>query len=303
MNSIGLVTKLSDPMAIRATSELTEWLNKQHRRVTVTAEAAKAANISPKLAAIKPLEDIGEGQDLVIVLGGDGTFIGAARDVLRWKVPVLGVNMGRLGFLTEVSYDEMYDNLKEVFAGHYNVEDRMMLTAFIRRESGEVLSHHVLNDVVAHKGHLARMMEFQVSINGQHVFTSRADGLIVATPTGSTGYSLSAGGPIIHPRLDTIIINPICPHTLSNRPIAVPGDGQISFRLTQNEPDRLLTLDGQTGVPLLDGDEIVIRKSDRSLRVIHSPDRNYYDILRKKLHWAETVGTKRDLSLRPADDR
>ncbi|MEG3638966.1 NAD(+)/NADH kinase [Magnetococcus sp. PR-3] len=303
MNSIGLVTKLSDPTAIRATRELTTWLTDQNKRVTITAEAAIAAEIPKGQADQKNLQDIGEGQDLIIVLGGDGTFIGAARDVVRWKVPVLGVNMGRLGFLTEVSHDEMYDNLNEVFAGHYRVEDRMMLTAYVRRKSGEVLSHHVLNDVVAHKGHLARMMEFQVSINGQHVFTSRADGLIVATPTGSTGYSLSAGGPIIHPSLDTIIINPICPHTLTNRPIAVPGDGQISFRLTQDEPDRLLTLDGQTGVDLLDGDEIVIRKSDRALRVIHSPERNYYDILRKKLHWAETVGTPRDLSLRPADDR
>nr|CRH05435.1 Putative inorganic polyphosphate/ATP-NAD kinase. (ppnK) [Candidatus Magnetococcus massalia] len=295
MNSIGLITKRSDPTAVRATKELTEWLRKQGCRVTVTPEAAEDAEISEEMATRRSSENLAEGQDMVIVLGGDGTFIGAARDVMRWRVPVLGVNMGRLGFLTEIPYEEMYTYLTGFFSGRYEVEERMMLTAYVKRKNGEVLSHHALNDVVAHKGHLARMMEFQVSIDGQHVYTSRADGLIVSTPTGSTGYSLSAGGPILHPRLDTFLLMPICPHTLTNRPIAIPGDSQVEFRLTQEEPDRLLTLDGQLGVPLLDGDSILIRRSDHTLRVLHSPERNYYDVLRDKLRWAERVGTPRDL--------
>jgi NAD+ kinase len=292
MRDIGIITKLSDPQALIATAQLAKWLHKQGCQVTITEETARDALISKKIATPCPQESLPQGRDLVVVIGGDGTFIAAFRAAGTAKTPLLGINMGRLGFLTEVTLDEMLETMAEVLAGRFQLEERMLLSVRVKRNGEEVLKHRVLNDAVIHKGALARMLEFQVAIDDRFVFSSRADGLIIASPTGSTAYSLSAGGPIIHPTLNTILIVPICPHTLNNRPIAVPGDGMISVTLNKdNGQDQRLTLDGQTGFPLLDGDQILIRQSKHHLRLLHAPDRNYYSVLRQKLRWGEQVGS------------
>lgn len=287
MHHIGIITKLSDPRALEATRQLAEWLHQDGRRVTVVNEIAQAASIPKQCAARKVQEQLPEGQDVVVVIGGDGTFIAAARAVEEVDVPLLGINMGRLGFLTETSRDDMFEAMTRVLAGEYRVEERMRLSVQVMRQGRIPLTCRVLNDVVVHKGELARMMEFDVAMDDQFVFSSRADGLIVATPTGSTAYALSAGGPILHPSVNAILLVPICPHTLTNRPIVVPGIGTACITLTANGLDRLLTLDGQAGFALADDDQILVRRSTHSLRVLHAPDRNHYTILREKLRWGE----------------
>ncbi|MBF0342271.1 MAG: NAD(+)/NADH kinase [Magnetococcales bacterium] len=287
MRNIGIITKLSDPRALEATSELTAWLAERHRKVTVVSEIAMAAGISTRSAARKPQETLPEGQDLVVVIGGDGTFIAAARAVEEVDVPLLGVNMGRLGFLTDTPRDKMLEAMDRVLAGEYRLEQRMRLSVEVVREGRIPLTCRVLNDVVIHKGELARMMEFDVSMDDQFVFSSRADGLIISTPTGSTAYALSAGGPIIHPGLNAILLAPICPHTLTNRPIVVPGAGTACITLAERGLDRQLTLDGQSGFPLSGGDKILVRRSTHPLRVLHAPDRNHFMVLREKLRWGE----------------
>jgi NAD+ kinase len=292
MRNIGIITKLSDPQALMATSQLAQWLHQQGCQVTITEEAAHDAKISEKIATPCPQDNLPKGRDLVVVIGGDGTFIAAFRATGTANTPLLGINMGRLGFLTEVTQDAMLKTMSDVLAGRFQLEERMLLAVSVQRDGQEILEHRVLNDAVMHKGALARMLEFQVSIDERFVFSSRADGLIIASPTGSTAYALSAGGPIIHPTLNTILIVPICPHTLTNRPIAVPGDGVISVTMTQeSSQDHRLTMDGQTGFPLLNGDKILIKQSKHRLRILHAPDRNYYSVLRDKLRWGEQVGS------------
>ncbi|MBF0627807.1 MAG: NAD(+)/NADH kinase [Magnetococcales bacterium] len=287
MRQIGIITKRSDPRALDATRLLAEWLVAHDCEVTVVHEIAAAASIPEECAARQTQELLPEGQDIVVVIGGDGTFIAAARAAEEVDVPLLGINMGRLGFLTDTSRDSMYAAMARVLAGEYRIEERMRLSVEVVRHGNTTLVCRVLNDVVVHKGELARMIEFDVAMDGQFVFSSRADGLIVSTPTGSTAYALSAGGPIVHPGLNAILLVPICPHTLTNRPIVVPGTGTVRITLTNNGQDRLLTLDGQSGFPLVDGDEILVRRSSRPLRVLHAPNRNHYTVLREKLHWTE----------------
>ncbi len=291
MQNIGIITKRSDQRALAATRQLAEWLHERGLQVTITRETAEAAAISEETAACRDQEDLPEGQDLVAVIGGDGTFIAAFRAIGERSVPVLGINMGRLGFLAEISPENMLATMEKILAGHYRLVERMSLTVTVHRQQEAVFSHRVLNDVVIHKGELARMMEYGVSIGEKFVFSTRADGLIVSTPTGSTAYALSAGGPIIHPALDATLLVPICPHTLTNRPIAVPGSSEISIILAQDGLDRLLTLDGQTGFSLEDEDLIIIRRSNHRFRILHPVERNYFAVLRKKLRWGEQAGT------------
>ncbi|MBF0379436.1 MAG: NAD(+)/NADH kinase [Magnetococcales bacterium] len=295
MRNIGIITKLSDPEALKATKDLAKWLYKQGCKVAITQETAKDAKIAKKIATPADQEKLPHNRDLVVVIGGDGTFIAACRAVGTTGTPLLGINMGRLGFLTEVTKDAMLSTMAEILDGRYTIEKRMLLAIKIKRKNKEILKYLVLNDAVIHKGALARMLEYEVAIDKQFVFSSRADGLIISSPTGSTAYSLSAGGPIIHPTLNTILLVPICPHTLTNRPIAVPGDGIISITLSNiSSLDQRLTLDGQTGFPLQEGDKILIKQSKHQLHVLHAADRNYYSILREKLRWGEQVGSKTD---------
>jgi NAD+ kinase len=223
--------------------------------------------------------------DLILVLGGDGTLLKAARLYGGRGTPILGVNLGGLGFLTEIALEEFYSILEKIFQGDFQTETRMMLNAEIIRR-GQVLEPTVfLNDVVINKGALARIIDLETSIDDQFLTTYRADGLIVATPTGSTAYNLAAGGPILHPALKTIIITPICPFTLTNRPIIVQDNAVIDIRLGAKSREVWLTFDGQIGHPLQPGDLVRIQRASGQITLIKSPFKNYFEILRAKLKW------------------
>ncbi len=281
MNKIGIIAK-NIPEARKAARKLASWLEDRGRKVFIDIDTAEAIK--------RPGRERGEIvslADMLIVLGGDGTLLSASRLVAdtHRDVPIFGVNLGSLGFMAEVSLDELYDNLEKAIAGKLETEDRMMLSASVVREGRRVASYRVLNDAVINKGALARMMELKISVDDGHLTTLRADGLIVATPTGSTAYSLSAGGPIIHPTIHCFVVTPICPHTLSNRPIALPDTVTVSVCLTSQSEDVSLTLDGQIGFPLVPHDVVEIKKSRFKMRLIKHPVKSYYEILRTKLKW------------------
>lgn len=232
-------------------------------------------------------EDLPGLVDLIIVLGGDGTLISVARQIGHSNVPILGVNLGRLGFLTEVTLEELPKMLDRLIQGEVQVSERMMLDARIRR-SGEVVgSYTVLNDVVINKGALARIIDMATSVDGRHLSTYKADGLIIATPTGSTGYNLAAGGPIIYPEINSLVISPICPHMLTNRPIIVWSKSVIEVEVSFEDDVVFFTADGQVGRKLLPGDVVEVRRSEARTRLVCSPYKDYFQILRTKLSWGE----------------
>jgi len=225
--------------------------------------------------------------DVLLVLGGDGTMLNAARLAGERSIPILGVNMGGLGFLTEVRLDHLYPSLERVFANDFVLDERLMLGTHIHRHGETVAQGVVLNDVVVSKGTLARMIELKIAIQGRFVTNLRGDGLIVSTPTGSTAYSLSAGGPIINPAVQSLILTPICPHTLTHRPLIVPGNAEIEVTLTSKDEGAMATLDGQVGVALTQGDTVVLNVSEHKSRLIRFPESNYYEVLREKLKWGD----------------
>jgi len=228
--------------------------------------------------------------DLVIVVGGDGTLLKAARLLVDMDVRILGINLGRLGFLTDVSRHEMEARLDEIFAGRFQEESRFLLRAVVVRNGEETMHGDALNDVVLQKWNVARLIQFDTHIDGLFVTTQRADGLIVSTPTGSTAYALSGGGPILHPSLNAIALVPICPHTLSNRPIVVDAMSTVEIVVCDGQQTSAqLTFDGQTASALEPGDRVVIRRKDRPVRLIHPPDHDYFATLRTKLHWAKEM--------------
>lgn len=231
------------------------------------------------------MEHVGEDADLIIVLGGDGTLLSVSRHGKRKEVPILGVNLGGLGFLTETSVEELPSTLKKVLVGDYGVSRRIMLDVNVRRKDEEIFSITVLNDAVITKDALARIIDIETYVNGEYLTMFKADGLIFSTPTGSTGYSLAAGGPLIYPSLPNIIVTPICPHTLTNRPIILPEGAEVRARLKSKEEKVILTLDGQVGFPLDYNDEIVIVKSAHVVNLVKSSSRGYFEILRTKLKW------------------
>lgn len=234
--------------------------------------------------------DIPELVDLILVFGGDGTFLGVARLACKHGTPILGINLGSLGFLTEITIDEIYEMMERIIAGDYEIENRQMLSTEIRRKGGKVGRYELLNDVVINKGAVARIIDLAVYIEGSHVTTYRADGIILSTPTGSTAYSLSAGGPIVSPRIPVTIITPICPHTLTNRPLIVSNDMKVEIKITTEEPDTYLTLDGQIGIRLQMGDVVEVQRSDSYVKLIKSPFRDFFTILKTKLMWGERYG-------------
>jgi NAD+ kinase len=281
MKKIGIIAK-NIPAAQKASKKLASWLEARGKKVFIDSETATAIN----MPGYEP-DQIPALVEMIIVLGGDGTLLSAARLVAdaHADVPIFGVNLGSLGFMAEVSLDELYGNLEKAIAGKLGTEDRIMLTASVLREGRRIAQYRVLNDAVINKGALARMMELRVSVNDGHLTTLRADGLIVATPTGSTAYSLSAGGPIIHPTIHCFVLTPICPHTLSNRPIALPDSVVVTVCLTSPSEDVSLTLDGQIGFPLEPNDVVAIKKSQFRMKLIKHPTKSYYEILRTKLKW------------------
>ena len=286
MKKIAIFAKVHDPRCLGVAEELTEWL--AARGVTASVEDHLSKRLRrPSVAESANSSDIAHDADLVVVLGGDGTLIAAARLVGDRQLPILGVNLGSLGFLTEITLDELYPSVERCLAGDFEVSERMMLLASVERAGEVVELHRVLNDVVINKGALARIVDMETSVNGRYLTTFKADGLIVSTPTGSTGYSLSANGPIIHPELECISITPICPHTLTNRPLVMAGDAQISITLDSMDEAVFLTLDGQVGVKLICGDVVQIRKSGHATRLVQSRSKDYFEVLRTKLKWGE----------------
>ncbi|MBK9153236.1 MAG: NAD(+)/NADH kinase [Chloracidobacterium sp.] len=284
IKSAGVVVKPNNPDALRTALELSEWLE--------THGLATAGD--PFVQSGKPAENDGGpaestspvfAADLIIVLGGDGTMISTARSIGDREPLVMGVNYGSLGYLTEFRIEEMFPALEAIIAGEFEIDSRVMLRAEHIRNDTVRASGRVLNDVVINKAALARIIEIDVSLNGQFVNSFRADGLIVSTPTGSTAYNLSAGGPIIYPSMNAVVLTPICPFTLTNRPIVVPDSAEIELKLINENEGVVLTLDGQIGHTMADGDRVKISKSRTTFNIIQPPNRNYFDVLRNKLKW------------------
>lgn len=284
---VGIVLKPHQPQALKTICELTLWLRErgielvggpQIERERIEHETGCA------VTEVEP-EDLAASSDLVLVLGGDGTMIATARLIGDEEVPVLGVNYGGLGYLTEFRIEELYDALEMILADNFRLDKRVMLAVELHRDKEIVTVNRVLNDVVINKSALARIIEIEAYLNRQFVTSFRADGLIVSTPTGSTAYNLSAGGPVIFPSMNAVVITPICPFTLSNRPIVVPDDAVIELLMKTANEDVALTLDGQVGFPLTVNDRVVIRKSRTTFNLIQPSNRNYFDVLRDKLRW------------------
>ena len=278
---IGVFCKPKAPSATDILGRLIPWLRKQNYHVFLDTGTAAIINETSSYEK----REISQQADLLIVLGGDGTLLSVAQAAHPYNIPILAVNLGSLGFLAEISIDELYPALENILAGKFEIENRMLLNACIWRNGEKVEDHNVLNDVVINKGAVARVINLQVLVNGQYMTSYRADGLIIATPTGSTAYSLSAGGPIIHPSMHTLVLSPICPFTLTNRSILIPDQSIIQVKLAAEYDDVRVTLDGQEGYDMRAGDILKIKKTKTSLQLIRGPNKNYYQILRDKLHW------------------
>ncbi len=233
------------------------------------------------------LEHVGEGADFIIVLGGDGTLLSVSRNLKGRDVPILGVNLGGLGFLTEISVEELPSMIEKVLQSDYDVSRRIMLDVKVRREKEDVFEFSILNDAVITKDALARIIDIETYVNDEYLTTFKGDGLIVSTPTGSTGYSLAAGGPLLYPSMKNIIVTPICPHMLTNRPIILPEEAAIRAILMSMDEKVILTLDGQVGFPLKYYDEVIVKKSPYTISLIKSSSKGYFEILRTKLKWGE----------------
>jgi NAD+ kinase len=233
------------------------------------------------------LEHVAEGTDLIIVLGGDGTLLSVARQIKGLDVPILGVNLGGLGFLTEISLEELPEMLPRVMSGSFRTSVRTMLDVTVRRANEDVFTLSFLNDAVITKDALARIIDIETYVGTDYLTTFRGDGLIVSTPTGSTGYSLAAGGPILYPSLEHVVLTPICPHMLTNRPIILPKEVLIRARLNSTDERVILTLDGQVGFPLEYLDDVVVKKSQFTVSLISSDSHTYFEVLRNKLKWGE----------------
>ena len=276
IRSVGIVVKPNNTDAEATASELSGWL--RARGIELVGEPVFTGK---ETDGTREMIDA----DMIVVLGGDGTMIATSRMVANNEVLVLGINYGGLGYLTDFRIEEMYSALESILNGDFEVDQRMMLDVEHCRDEKIIGSGRVLNDVVINKAALARIIEIEVRLNELFVNSFRADGLIVATPTGSTAYNLSAGGPIVYPSMNAVVLTPICPFTLTNRPIVVPDHAEIELKLVDDHEGVILTLDGQTGFSMSGGDTVRIRKSDATLNLLHPPNRNYFDVLRNKLKW------------------
>ena len=284
--SIALVGKYNSASVSVPVQRLAEFLSERGHDVWTTLHTADHCGIENIQKAM--LAELARRVDLVVVLGGDGTLLNIARVLADHPVPMIGVNQGRLGFLADVSLDTMLPTLDEMLAGQYVAEDRIMLECHLERRGDLFGAAHAFNDIVVSKGSAGRLIEFEVYIDDKFVYSQRADGLVLATPTGSTAYALSAGGPILHPTLDAFVLTPICAHTLSARPIAVNGHSEIEINLIHAD-DALVHFDGQIHHELHIGDRVTARRAANPIRLLHPAEHNYYDTLRQKLHWGEKL--------------
>jgi NAD+ kinase len=281
MKKIGIFAKKGEPRAPRDVREFIRLLKGRKCKYFVEEDIASVLKIKGVAR-----EEIPSLADIIIVFGGDGTMLSVARLVGDRGVPIIGVNLGGLGFITELGRDEVQNHIDMIFSDECSREERIMLLVTVYRGKKKFVNHNALNDVVLHKSALSRMIDVDININGQNVTTFRIDGLIVSTPTGSTAHSLSAGGPILYPTLETFIMAPICPHTLTSRPIVLPDTFEIEAVIKTGE-DVYLTLDGQEGYPVKAGDRVRIQKADYKARFLVLHDRDYFKILRTKLKWGE----------------
>jgi NAD+ kinase len=285
MQTIGIAAKNTSDRALAYAGEIASQLRSRGLTVLFDNDTAQAIGEGqPSYAKA----DLGRRSELLITFGGDGTLLSVARHAPD-HVPIIGVNMGTLGFLTEIRVEEFPEVLERVLSGSYYVEPRVTFTATVSGPGRDPSKQYrVLNDVAINKSALARIIEMRVSVAGLFVSTFRGDGLIVATPTGSTAYNLSAGGPIIYPTMGAVVITPICPHMLTNRPIVLPDELDIEIALTTpDQQDIYLTLDGQEGFEIRDTDRICVKRSEERVLLVQSPDKNYFDVLRNKLKWGE----------------
>ena len=287
MEKIGVIVKKNSPEAVALIGELSDWLRSKNVEAYIEEETVRP--VSPCGACFKPVtrKEMLRLAEMIVVLGGDGTLLSVAREVGNHRIPILGVNLGSLGFLTEVTQEELFSVLEQVVKGNYQAEEREALDAAVIRRGERMVEYTVLNDAVINKGALARIIDIETTINGESLTTFKADGLIFSTPTGSTAYNLSAGGPIVYPTLHCIIITPICSHTLTNRPVVVPDDVVIRAALKTRQQEVILTLDGQQGFPLEIDDVVEVKKSEARIHLIRSPHRHYFGLLREKLKWGE----------------
>ena len=284
MTRVGLVAKPDATEAQRVVRRLIDWL--QAHGLTVVLEKETAA-LAPEVSVASASKHDLPGQvDALIVLGGDGTLLSMARAVGDLGVPILGVNLGQLGFLTATTLDEMLPALDALVAGDLAVEERMLLRARLIRGGQVVGEYGALNDVVITKSAMSRIINLAVSVDGRHATAYRADGLIISTPTGSTAYNLSAGGPILFPTMDAVVLTPIAPHTLGNRPIVLPGAQRIDVTLRADQ-EVMLTMDGQVGVPLRERDTVEVQKAAARIRLLRFDQKDFFSVLRTKLKWGE----------------
>jgi NAD+ kinase len=282
IKTAGIISKPHAPAAGELVPKLIEWLNRRAIAIRMdvpTAEYAGTAGL--------PREQVPEGCDLVIVLGGDGTLLSAARAIGRHEIPLFPVNLGGLGFLTAITVDELFPELERSLRGEHRIARRRMMHVEVQRDGAVIASYDALNDAVITKIPIARMIDLDTHVDEQFVCAYKADGLIIATPTGSTAYSLSAGGPIIFPAVPALCITPICPHMLTNRPLLVPDTSVI--RVTSRDPDEgvYLTIDGQVGNPIREHDMVVCHSSNFALHLVRPPKQMFFDVLRQKLKWGE----------------
>lgn len=285
IKTVGIVVKPNHAEAWKTACELSDWLNE--RGINVIGKPRITDDLDNDQCDIDTVdsERFSSQSDLIVVLGGDGTMISTARLIGDAEVLVLGVNYGSLGYLTDFRIEEMYAALEAIFRGEYEIDRRVMIHAEHWRDGEQLETGRVLNDVVINKAALARIIEIEVSLNGLFVNSFRSDGLIISTPTGSTAYNLSAGGPIVYPSMNAIVLTPICPFTLTNRPIVIPDDALIELKLENENEGVALTLDGQIGYPMKAQDRVRIRKSRTTFNLVQPPNRNYFDVLRNKLKW------------------
>jgi len=285
MKKIGVIVKSQHPMSRDALSGVKDWLTARGIEVLLDAAMAKIVGASSDMT---PQEVVAQA-DMVVVMGGDGTLLAVARLIGERDIPILGVNFGGLGFLTDITFEELYPTLEAILAGDFRTEERFKIDIDLVRGGKVVETHTGLNDVVINRGHLARMLNLKISVDDIFVTNYRADGLIISTPTGSTAYSLAAAGPIIYPTTEAIVLAPICPHNLTNRPIVLPDKVSVQVALNTREEDVMVTVDGQVGFPLYHGDQIAVRKSLSKTTIVQSFKKNYYQVLREKLGWGGEI--------------
>lgn len=284
IKKIGIVSKPRKAEIREIVPQLVEWLRERDIEVSIDKETGAILESSEKCLTRNELPG---KVDLLVVLGGDGTLLAAARSLYRREVPIFAVNLGDLGFLTVITRDELYPALEGVLSGNYRSERRVQIEGELVRADEVLSSFRALNDVVLNKGAIARIQDFEVYADGEFISNYKSDGLIVATPTGSTAYSLAAGGPVVSPFVEAFVITPICAHTLTNRPLVVRDTATIEIVVKSQREAAYLTVDGQVGIATHSEDIIRVRKSDSCIELIQPPQRNYYEILRQKLKWGE----------------